>query len=122
MTNRILPETLPALYRKHGVVPIQEDYCELPFSWEDFAPCACGLGISYYAATGCWASNQNDDEDVCKTLHLSLFYHRGYYHGFDGVDMHWFETASQEQQADYDLGYADGAAGWEAVKDLAVTE
>jgi len=123
MTNRILPETLPALYRKHDVVPIQQDYCQLPAAWEEFAPCACGLGISYRDAMGVWPDPQCFPETVAGPLGLSAAYHLGYHHGFDGLRnlQHYMDDQSLESQADYDQGYRDGAAGWQAVKDMAVT-
>lgn len=112
MTNRILPETLPALYRKHGVVPMQGGY------WNEVGRGGCGMGITFYDKLH--VNPMYTSLNIRETLDLDKSYSIGYMQGFDGLCS--ISAVAVPDSAAFRLGYADGAAGWAAVKDLAVTE
>lgn len=117
MTNRILPETLPALYRKHGVTPMRETS---GYRDDDRGGMlyACGVGVTIYAMTGdLFSETRLSFDEITDLVGISSEYWDGYERGFDGDSL----DSEDRDDTDFMQGYADGAAGWAAVKDLAVT-
>lgn len=109
MTNHILPETLADLYAQAGVTPGRS------WSYNPDTQSCCGLGVAYYASTGCDSFPPESLDVICERLNISPSYGMGYWEGFDGNPM----DPDRDDDLEYTEGYRHGFFGWHSVKHLA---
>jgi hypothetical protein len=110
--TRITPEQVKEAYDKTELKPMQGEF----FPAEG---CACGLGAIFAQKFGKPVS-LIEDGDVIHKLE-DLFpegYRLGFVHGFDGREPSFKDNKVINET--YNLGYEDGRASFEAVKEDAV--
>ena len=105
--NRIKPEVVRKAYSESGFKPIQGVY---------FSPdnkCACAFGAIYKVSNLEILDGMCVDNFGVSTTGSSEYY-GGFLSGFDGED-----DPQLDEDDEYQIGWKDGKAAWEVVKDLA---
>ncbi|WP_308636121.1 hypothetical protein [Paenibacillus silvisoli] len=102
--KRITVEMVKEAYSRTGLKPHQGDFYYL----DGLTQCACGLGVLYTAEKGIkdrWCANRSAINKFGEE------YATGFVNGFD-------QEGSKSNEETYLIGYEDGRAAWEAVKEL----
>lgn len=113
--KRITPSEVVEAYAKTGLGVCRGGY------YRNDGACACGLGAYAAAFLGVKPAARYDDGIVSEPMRSAGFlnsYRRGFAAGFDG-NIYLPHPSDGDSMPPSRLGYEDGLAAWEAVKEAA---